>query len=305
MGDLMNCPRCERERHETAITQEKHCVCGYNFNAPEKSSIHVNERFIHGNTKTSHKSYESMVVYALHYALRDVEILSQHAVATHKKTYFIDAYIPALNLAIEVDEPHHNNQQAEDAERQKLIEAKLCCKFIRITCSQSLYEQVDKIAERVLALNLPNWLHKPKSLNIHSGEFKQNHIDELEAQNIPELMSILAEELEQEGSIVRQGSVFGIPSPSNGEIGFLIDRAGLTFAIYGRKTRRVNVRVLGIDDSVPKDFIRNFLNPRQVDQKKYGGPRYYALPDNGNSYPNRDIAKEMFYQLISKLENFE
>lgn len=300
----MNCPRCERRIEDTTTAQTKYCVCGYNFIDPEKSSIHVNERFIHGNTNTSHKGYESMVVYALHYALRDIEILSQHAVSTDGKTFFIDAYIPALNIAIEIDEPHHNNQQEEDIERQRLIEEKLGCEFIRVTCDRSLYDQVDEIVKRVKANNLPQWIHQPRLINIRSGEFTQNHIDDLEANNIPELMNILAEELEQEGNIIKQGSIFGIPSPGNGELGFLLEREGLTFAFYGRKTGKVNVRVLSISDSVPQTFVEQYLNPRQISEIKYKGPRFYALFDDINSYSDRDVAKQKFYELISKLELF-
>uniref|UniRef100_UPI0040474B71 AbaSI family restriction endonuclease n=1 Tax=Rheinheimera sp. TaxID=1869214 RepID=UPI0040474B71 len=301
----MNCPRCNSHFDKETAMCVKYCVCGYNFQDPENSTIHANERFIHGNTRTSHKSYESIVVYALHYALRDVEILSQYAVTAQNKTFFIDAYIPALNLAVEVDEPFHNNQKEEDALRQQLIEEKLKCEFIRVSCSRSLYEQVDEIVKRVHDAKLSPWQHKPKRININNGEFKQKHIDELESNNIPELMNILAEEFEQEGVKTVSGSVFGIPSPSNGELGFLVKQDGLTVAIYGRKTGKINVRVVGFDESVPKRFVDEHLHPRQIDEKKYGGPRYYALPDNNNAYNSKDIAKEKFYDLKSRLSKYK
>ena len=44
--------------------------------------------------------------------------------------YFLDGYIPELNLAIEIDERPKTNER--DIERQKIIENKLNCKFIRI-----------------------------------------------------------------------------------------------------------------------------------------------------------------------------
>jgi len=44
--------------------------------------------------------------------------------------YFIDGYIPELNIAIEVDEIPKDKER--DIERQKIIENKLGCKFIRI-----------------------------------------------------------------------------------------------------------------------------------------------------------------------------
>ena len=54
-------------------------------------------------------------------------ILSQYKV----KNYFIDWYIPELNLAIELDEKHHKSNIERDRIRQKNIENELNCKFIR------------------------------------------------------------------------------------------------------------------------------------------------------------------------------
>jgi very-short-patch-repair endonuclease len=44
--------------------------------------------------------------------------------------YFLDGYIPELNIAIEVDERPKNTEK--DLTRQKIIEQKLNCKFMRI-----------------------------------------------------------------------------------------------------------------------------------------------------------------------------
>ncbi|MDO8623461.1 MAG: DUF559 domain-containing protein [archaeon] len=46
--------------------------------------------------------------------------------------YFIDGYCPILKLAIEVDEKYHQKQLQKDLERQKYIENKLSCTFMRI-----------------------------------------------------------------------------------------------------------------------------------------------------------------------------
>lgn len=50
-------------------------------------------------------------------------------------SYFIDWYIPELNLAVEFDEPQHTaiSNMKKDLERQRYIEKKLNCKFIRYT----------------------------------------------------------------------------------------------------------------------------------------------------------------------------
>jgi len=56
------------------------------------------------------------------------DILRQHPVLG----YWLDGYVPELNLAIEVDEKYHKNQIAKDKERQNIIKKELNCSFIRI-----------------------------------------------------------------------------------------------------------------------------------------------------------------------------
>ena len=56
------------------------------------------------------------------------KILRQYQVAG----YFLDGYIPKLNLAIEVDENYHKNRVDKDIERENYIKSKLNCKFVRI-----------------------------------------------------------------------------------------------------------------------------------------------------------------------------
>ena len=46
--------------------------------------------------------------------------------------YFLDGYVPHINLAIEVDEPRHKNKTEKDTIRQKEIEQELGCTFLRI-----------------------------------------------------------------------------------------------------------------------------------------------------------------------------
>ena len=100
-----------------------------------------NELYIQKNTRTSHKRWESMALYALHYALRDVEIISQYKVGL----YFIDAYIPTANLAIEIDEEYHENNKTKDNQRQQFIENSLGCTFIRVDVQKNFYDQIDSI----------------------------------------------------------------------------------------------------------------------------------------------------------------
>jgi len=50
--------------------------------------------------------------------------------------YFLDGYIPEINVAIEIDENYHfdgnNNLRDCDAQRQNFIENELGCQFIRV-----------------------------------------------------------------------------------------------------------------------------------------------------------------------------
>ena len=48
------------------------------------------------------------------------------------KGYYLDGYCPALNLAIEVDESHHNKRTTEDLDRENIIKQELNCQFLRI-----------------------------------------------------------------------------------------------------------------------------------------------------------------------------
>ena len=57
------------------------------------------------------------------------KIIRQYPVAG----YYVDGYIPELNLCIEVDEEYHKFDSKQDLERQKEIEFELKCKFLRIT----------------------------------------------------------------------------------------------------------------------------------------------------------------------------
>lgn len=269
--------------------------------------MNPNEKYIQRSTRTSHKRLESMVVYSLHYALRDVLIVSQQPVfvAGRDAPFYIDAYVPALNLAIEVDEPHHNRYIEEDRYREDQIKRKLGCDFLRITTDASVYAQVDRAVElvksRVEEYGIPPWVHVPKQSNLRNGEYKENHIAQLQENGVPELVDALREELANEGNRVVEGNVYGIPSPANGEIGFLVHREGYVFAFYARASGRLNVRVMKLPEDASADVVEK-LHPRQ---KRKNGCRYYALPDNKNGYPDVSTAKGKYYEFIGLVERGE
>lgn len=60
--------------------------------------------------------------------LYNIKIIRQYKVSG----YFIDGYIPELNIALEYDEKFHNHKLEKDIIRQNFIEKELNCKFIRI-----------------------------------------------------------------------------------------------------------------------------------------------------------------------------
>ena len=260
-----------------------------------------NERFIHLGTRTSHKRLESMVLYALHHSLRDVLIHSQHAVMVDGRDspYYIDAYFPDLNLAVEIDEPHHVRQHEADSIREQEIKKKIGCSFIRINCDESIYGQVDSVVDHVRALikerDIRPWHHQPKPSYLRTGAYKAHHVKKLEENGIPELMESFENDLLTEGNDVFHGeSKNGIPSISNGELGFLVKRNGFTFAIYARQTGIINVRVLNWEEGASEKAIEK-LHVRQKG-------RYYALPDNKNGYRGAVEAKEKFYQFLAMTE---
>lgn len=77
-----------------------------------------------------------------------IEIVEQYNV----DGYRIDFYIPQFNLAVEYDEQQHfiTTNHEKDLERQKCIEDKLGCKFIRCDYRDSDIKNVMKVIKEVM-----------------------------------------------------------------------------------------------------------------------------------------------------------
>ena len=91
-----------------------------------------NRKSIHGNSYPMAPNigkYENQIMVELE-KLFNYTILRQHRVVG----YFLDGYIPELNLAIEVDEKHHNKlgRLKKDKYREGQINKELDCQFLRI-----------------------------------------------------------------------------------------------------------------------------------------------------------------------------
>jgi very-short-patch-repair endonuclease len=81
------------------------------------------------------KKHENFVITALLHdeRLRALKPLTQYYVPLSDANYaLIDLYFPQIDLAIEVDEPHHEDNIDADKERQEGIENLIQCDFIRL-----------------------------------------------------------------------------------------------------------------------------------------------------------------------------
>src|SRR6056300_1158007 len=84
------------------------------------------------------KKHENFIITSLIHdeRLRDLKPLTQHYVPLANNNYaLIDLYYPQIELAIEVDEPHHLDNIDKDKERQEKIEDLIQCDFRRFAIS--------------------------------------------------------------------------------------------------------------------------------------------------------------------------
>ena len=200
-----------------------------------------NEIYIKENTKTSHKHWESMVMYALHYALRDVLIESQYSVGT----YLIDAYMPDLKLAIEIDEKHHKNNVDEDKRREDYIVQKLGCRFIRIDVQESIYEQVDRVINEVISLNPPKWIYSPPATESgrYTGMFSALKHEGLSKSGTYEFVASLRKKFDELEFKTSDCTIPGHIPEANGYLGFMVNMDGIEFSIVVTKSNKPKVLV--------------------------------------------------------------
>ncbi len=75
--------------------------------------------------------------------IMNIAYLEQYKVDNYK----IDLYIPEFNIAIEIDEVEHKYKIKYDLVRQKYIEDKIHCKFIRINEGESCGSIIARITK--------------------------------------------------------------------------------------------------------------------------------------------------------------
>jgi very-short-patch-repair endonuclease len=92
-------------------------------------------------------SKEQAFAVKLNQALNGITTIHQHY---NVGNFFVDFYLPKYNLAIEFDEFAHKYQLDEDSERQKYIEDKLKCKFVRVGENEEFSLALNKILLNIL-----------------------------------------------------------------------------------------------------------------------------------------------------------
>ncbi len=83
--------------------------------------------------RAAYKRHESFVIGALIHDsnLTDLKPCTQFYVNRKDGGYaLLDLFYPQVNLAVEIDEPHHENNKSKDCLRQKVVEENLDCDFI-------------------------------------------------------------------------------------------------------------------------------------------------------------------------------
>lgn len=114
--------------------------------------------FIRQIQKTAFKSHENFIIGSLLHdlSLNDLKPITQYYVKRNDEKYaLLDLYYPQLNLAIEIDEPAHENNIENDKIRQLDIEKNINCNFFRIKINQGdILNQIKTLKEYIKELKI-------------------------------------------------------------------------------------------------------------------------------------------------------
>lgn len=108
------------DKHHSDETKKKLRIIKINY---VKKQVELNGKKYRTTLGRNEKQILDEIELSLEY-----KIIRQYQVAG----FFVDGYIPKLNLAIEIDENGHKYKKEQDSLRQKNIENKLNCDFVRI-----------------------------------------------------------------------------------------------------------------------------------------------------------------------------
>jgi len=231
-------------------------------------------------------------MYALHYGLRDVKFLSQYPV----DQYYIDGYFPDLKIAVEIDEPYHERQKEEDSIRETHIKSELDCEFFRINVNEPVYEQVDRLVEKIRALSPPRWEIKDRPIRNISGEFSKDKIDRLTAANAFEFLDSIQEEIEQLGVSVDTNELNPNTLPNNGMVGFDVIFGELRLTVFTRSTCKPKIIVAKYDADILKKLGLHCSEPSKTK------PPYWKISDLDRQL-TRDEAVSYLVNLSRKFSN--
>ena len=132
--------------------------------------------------RTAYKKHESYVIGSLLHDtnLSEIKPCTQYYVKRKDGGYaLLDLFYPQINLAVEIDEPHHENHRSHDGLRQEVVEQDLQCGFIRIEVSKG--NVPDQIATLKAAIQLK--AKRTKNAGLWEGWIEPHILSIVQAKN--------------------------------------------------------------------------------------------------------------------------
>lgn len=193
--------------------------------------------------------------------------------------YRIDLYIPALKLAVEIDEPHHEWQPMADGERQKLIESQLGCRFIRLKVTgseRSLYKQIEDLLQDLAPIinGMDPWQLPTRRVRVAramSETYSDANRIKLEQGGVPDLVESMIADLA--ALHIDTTEELGPLNPSNGELGFTVIFSGIRFVVSVRANGSVKTLVTQHDPGTPERLGITLDGP------KHGACDYWTIKE--------------------------
>lgn len=193
--------------------------------------------------------------------------------------YRIDIYIPAVHVAIEIDESHHARQIMADAERQARIEEQLDCEFTRLKVAgeeRSLYEQVEGLFGTLdpLINGRTPWQLPRRQVRVASvvtGAPAADNRLRLDEAGVPALVESMIADLA--ALSIDTTNDLGPVNPSSGELGFTVVLPGVRFVVSVRANGSVKTLLTKFDPSIPNRLGLT------VDGPKHGSCDYWTIAE--------------------------
>lgn len=171
------------------------------------------------NVRTNGKAYENFIVNAIYTKVNNPELIpvTQQYVYNkdNNKYYFIDLYFPQINLGIEIDEMHHNDEknQENDKIREDYITSAIECDIKRIPIYEKINDQwqkrtYDEICEDIneIVKEINRRIQKKGGIKWETNEERKDAVKKREVFNITDNVyySSITEILEICGKKIKQ-----------------------------------------------------------------------------------------------------